>query len=136
MNLRNLFRVSAVVFLFSGLLWLVAPEASVASNGVELDPYSVYFLRLIGGYNTALAVLAFMVSGMVYSPARRAVAISFFVLQVISVIVNLMAVFGGIVSGAWGWIGVAFNLVFIVAFGYFIFLRPEESMTPELQPES
>jgi hypothetical protein len=47
--------------------------------------------------------------------------------------VNLLAVLGGVVPGGTGWFGVALNILFGLAFGYFRFLRPEASMTAELQ---
>lgn len=133
MNLRNLFRVSAALFAITGLVWLLAPSAMPTSLGVELDPYGEYYLRLLGGFNISLAVLAFLVSGLESSPARQAVATTLMLQQLLSGIVNLLAVLGGVVPGAGGWFGVAFNLVFAVAFGYFRFLRPEPSLTPGLQ---
>lgn len=133
MNLRNLFRVSAVLFAITGLVWLLSPGAMPASFGVEIDPYGEYYLQLIGGFNISLAVLAFLVSGMESSPARQAVVTTIIVQQLLSLIVNLLAVLGGVLPGASGWFSVALNLVFVLAFGYFRFLRPRPSPTPGLQ---
>ena len=133
MNLRNLFRVSGILVLITGLIWLVAPKATGASYGIDLDPYAAYYLQLIGTFNIALAILFFLVSGLAPSPARRAVVTFFFVQQVLSLFVNLIATLGGVIPGSTGWVGVAFNLVFALAFGYFRFIRPEPNVTPGLQ---
>lgn len=133
MNLRNLFRVSGILVLITGLMWLVAPKATGASYGIDLDPYAAYYLQLIGTFNIALAILFFLVSGLAHSPVRQAVVTFFFVQQVLSLFVNLIATLGGVLSGSAGWFGVVLNLVFALAFGYFRFIRPEASLTPELQ---
>ena len=133
MNLRNLFRISSVLFLLVGLVWLVAPKAMPASYGLDIDSYTAYFLQQLGAINVATAVLCFLVSGMAHSPARQAVVTFFVVEQVLSGIVSLLAVLGGARSSPAGWISVAFNLVFALAFGYFRFVRPEPYAAPELQ---
>jgi hypothetical protein len=55
------------------------------------------------------------------------------VFQLASLIVNLLAVLGGVVPGGAGWIGVALNLVIALAFAYFRFIRTEATVTPGLQ---
>jgi len=122
MNLRNLFRVAAVISILSGLGYLFAPQAA---SVVDLDPYGLYFLQLIGASNIAIAVLLFLVSGMESSPARQAVVTAMIVHQSVSGIVNLVAVLGGSISSGVGWIGAVLNFMFALAFGYFRFIRPE-----------
>ena len=61
MNLRNLFRVVAVIGILSGLGYLFAPQAA---SVMDLDPYGLYFLQQIGASNIAIALLLFLVSGM------------------------------------------------------------------------
>jgi hypothetical protein len=131
MNLRNLFRVVAVIAILSGLGFLFAPQAA---SVVDLDPYGLYFVQQIGASNIAIAVLLFLVSGMESSPARRAVVTTIMLQQLLSGIVNLLAVLGSVIPGASGWFTAALNLVFVLAFGYFRFLRPEPSLTQGLQP--
>jgi hypothetical protein len=48
-------------------------------------------------------------------------------------VVNLLAVLGGVIPGGTGWFVLALNIVFILAFSYFCFLRPEATAEPELQ---
>lgn len=132
MNLRNLFRVIAVLLILGGLAWLVAPQAATSSG--DLDPYGLYVVQQLGASTVALAVLFFLVSGMAHSPARQAAVTTVILHQLVSGIVNLLAVLGGAVPGGLGWFGVGFNLVFVLAFGYFRFIRTEASMTPGVQP--
>lgn len=56
-----------------------------------------------------------------------------FLQQLLSGIVSLLAVLGGNIPSGAGWFAVVFNLVFVLAFGYFRFTRPEEVVKPELQ---
>lgn len=131
MILRILFLVLAVILILGGLAWLVAPQAGTTSG--DLDSYGLFVTQQLGASTVALAVLFFLVSGMEYSPARRAGVITVILHQLLSGIVNLIAVLGGIVPSGAGWFGVGFNLVFVLAFGYFGFIRSEASVTPELQ---
>ena len=133
MNLRNLFRVSAAFFGLFGLVWLVAPKAMPASYGLDIDTYAAYLLQQLGAINVASAVLCFLVSGLAHSPARRAVVTFFLVEQVLAGTVSLVAVLGGALPTPSGWIAVALNLLFALAFGYFRFIRAESYATPELQ---
>jgi len=122
MNLRNLFRVTAVISILSGLGYLFAPQTA---SVVDLDPYGLYFLQLLGAGNIAIAVLLFLVSGMAGSPARQAVVTFVIVHQLVSGIVNLIAVLGGVIPGSAGWISAVLNFMFVLAFAYFRFIRPE-----------
>jgi len=131
MNLRNLFRVIAVLLIFGGLAWLVAPQAGTTVE--NLDSYGLYIVQQLGASTVALAILFFLVSGMAHSPARQAVVTTVILHQLLSGIVNLLAVLGGAIPGGLGWFGVVFNLVFVLAFGYFRFIRSEATVKPGLQ---
>lgn len=133
MNLRNLFRVGAVLLLITGLLWLLAPKATQDSLGIESTPYALLLVQILGTYNISLAVLAFLVSGMAPSPARQAVVTFFILWPLLSGIMNIVAVIGGVVPGASVLPGTGLNFLFALAFAYFRFIRPEEAMTPGLQ---
>ena len=122
MNLRNLFRVVAVIGILSGLGYIFAPQAT---SVVDLDPFGLYAIQQIGASNVAIAVLLFLVSGMESLPARQAGATTVIVMQLASGIVHLLAVLGGVIPSGAGWFGVVFSLVFVLAFGYFRFIRPE-----------
>ena len=124
MNLRNLFRVGAVISILSGLGYLFAPQAA---SVVDLDPYGLYFLQQIGASNLAIAVLLLLVSGMESSPARQAVVTAMIVLGFVEGILNLVAVLGGSIPSGAGWIGAVLNFMIALAFGYFRFIRPETS---------
>ena len=124
MNLRNLFRVGAVISILSGLGYLFAPQAA---SVVDLDPYGLYFLQQIGASNIAIAVLLFLVSGMESSPARQAVVTAMIVQGFLEGILNLVAVLGGSIPSGAGWIGAVLNFMIALAFGYFRFIRPETS---------
>ena len=122
MNLRNLLRVSAVLLMLAALGFLFAPQAT---STMDLDPYGLYAVQQIGASNLAIAVLLFLVSGMESLPARQAGATTVIVMQLASGIVHLLAVLGGVIPSGAGWFGVVFSLVFVLAFGYFRFIRPE-----------
>lgn len=131
MILRILFLVLAVLLILGGLAYLVAPQAATTSG--DLDPFGLYVVQHLGANLVAIAVLLFLVSGMAHSPARQAVVITVILHQLLAGIVHLVAVLGGVIPGGLGWFGIGFSLVFVLAFGYFGFIRPKASMTPELQ---
>ena len=122
MNLRNLTRVSAVILMLAALGFLFAPQAT---SIVDLDPYGLYAVQQLGASNLAIAVLLFLVSGMESLPALQAGATTVIVMQLASGIVHLLAVLGGVIPSGAGWFGVVFSLVFVLAFSYFRFIRPE-----------
>ena len=124
MNLRNLIRVSAVILMLAALAFLFVPQAATYA---DLDPFGLYAIQQIGASNLAIAVLLFLVSGMESLPARQAGATTVIVMQLASGIVHLLAVLGGVIPSGAGWFGVVFSLVFVLAFGYFRFVRPEEA---------
>lgn len=136
MNARNLFRVTAGLLMLIGLFGLLAPKATVAPYEPNLNPYTLYSVQILGTYNIALAVLAFLASRMAPSAERQAVMTTLIVQQALSLVVNLLAVLGGVIPGGAGWIVLALNLVFILAFSYFRFVRPEAAPVPELQTGS
>jgi len=133
MNLRNLFRVSAVLTLITGLQTLLAPQATPDALGLETTPYALFVVQLLGTYNISLAVLAFLVSGMAHSPARQAIVTAFILQQLLAGIINVVAVIGGVVPGTGGLPVAGLNFLFALAFAYFRFIRPEKAMTPGLQ---
>jgi len=122
MNLRNLLRVSAVILMLAALAFLFVPQAATYA---DLDPFGLYAIQQIGASNLAIAVLLFLVSGMESLPARQAGATTVIVMQLASGIVHLLAVLGGVIPSGAGWFAVVFSLVFVLAFGYFRFIRPE-----------
>ena len=124
MNLRNLFRVLAVILFLSGLGFLFAPQAATAA---DLSSFGLYAAQQLGAFNLAFGILLFLVSGMAPSPARQAVVSAVIVNQLVTGIVNLVAVLGGIIPDGLGWFGVGLSIVLVLAFGYFRFVRPEEA---------
>ena len=132
MNLRNLFRLVAVMHMIVGLTWLLAPKAMPAAYGLDIDSYTAFLYQQLGAINIAMAVLFFLVSGVAPSPARQAVVTFVVVLQTLSAIAYIPALLNGALPGT-GWFGFALSLVMALAFGYFRFIRPEESVTPGLQ---
>jgi len=124
MNLRNLFRVLGVILTLTGLGALFAPQAYTAA---DLSSFGLYTAQQLGASNVAIGVLLFLVSGMESSSARQAVVTAVIVMQLVAGIVHLLAVLGGSIPSGAGWFGVVFSLVFVLAFGYFRFVRPEEA---------
>lgn len=130
MNLRNLFRVYAAIVILSGLGFLFMPQAATAE---DLSSFGLYTAQQLGAINLAFGILLFLVSGMAPSSARQAALTAAIVHQLVTGIVHITAVLGGVVPSGAGWFGVGFSLVFVLAFGYFGFIRPEPNVTQELQ---
>lgn len=125
MNLKNLFRVSGLLLMISGIMWMVSPASAPSSLGMEIDATGAYYIQQLGATTVGIALLMLLVSGMAPTPARQAVATAVVVFQASSAILNLLAVLGGTIPTGSGWFGVILNLVFALAFAYFRFIRPE-----------
>ncbi|MEJ2710989.1 MAG: hypothetical protein P8074_25495 [Anaerolineales bacterium] len=130
MNLRNLFRVYAAIVILSGLGFLFVPQAATVA---DLSSFGLYTAQQLGAINLAFGILLLLVSGMAPSPARQAAVTAAIVHQLVTGIVHLVAVLGGVIPGGAGWFGVGFSLVFVLAFGYFGFIRQEGIVKPEFQ---
>ena len=132
MKLRNLFIVNTLVALIFAAGLLLAPKTMLTlfglSVGTTVRNNAVISLvaQLLGAALVVPGLLSWFASSMQDTGARRSVAISLLVFDVIGFGVSFFVGMVPKVMSAAGWSIVVLFLFFTVAFAYFLFMRPSE----------
>ncbi len=116
--------VKAAVETFFGIGYVLVPVPVVSMFGGSLSPGGATFVQLCGAVFLASAIILWRSRNeSPSSPFIRSIVIA----TVVSNAIGLYATLSAVLSGAWnalGWIGVVFNLAFVLAFGYFLLKKP------------
>ncbi|HET6845678.1 MAG TPA: hypothetical protein VFH29_02530 [Anaerolineales bacterium] len=114
----------ALVEAFFGIGFVLAPGLVGAMFGLRLDAGAAVIARLCGAvFISSSIVLLLARNESPHNPILRALVIGAAVSNGIGFIATLMASISG-VWNALGWMPVALNLAFTLAFGYFLFKQP------------
>jgi hypothetical protein len=132
LKLRSLFIVHAIVMLVFAAGLLLAPRTILGLFGLTVGT-SVNFnasmnlvAQLLGASLIVLGLLSWFAGGMEEVGARRSVAISFLVFNVLGFGVSFFVGMLPKVMAAGGWILVVLFLLFAVGFAYFLFMRSSD----------
>ncbi len=132
MKLRNLFMVSAVVALIFAAGLLLAPKTMLnlfgLSVGATVRNNAILNLvaQLLGAALIAPGLLSWFAGSMQDTGARRSVAVSLLVFDIVGFGVSFFVGMLPKVMSAPGWAIVALFLFFTLGFAYFLFMRPSE----------
>ena len=132
MKLRNLFIVSAAVALVFAAGLLLAPKTMLTifglSVGATVRSNAVINLvaQLLGAALVVPGLLSWFAGGMQDVGARRSVAVSLLIFEVIGFGVSFFVGMLPKVMAPAGWAIVALFLLFTLGFAYFLFMRPSE----------
>jgi hypothetical protein len=131
MKLRYVFVLNAIVSLIFAVGFLLAPKTmlglfhlSVGST-VSFNASMNFVTQLLGAALIAHGLLSWFASGMAEANARRAVAISLFVFEVVGFALSLLGMLSKIMSVT-GWILVGLFLLFALGYAYFLFMKQSE----------
>ena len=131
MKLRYLFVPNTIVALAFAAGLLLAPKTilglfgvSVGSN-VSFNASLNFVAQLLGAALTLPGLLSWFAIGMTEASARRSVAVSLFVFQVIGFAVSLLAMLSKVMTIA-GWAIVGLFLIFALGYAYFLFINQSE----------
>lgn len=134
MTLTNVFRLHAVLAALYAVGLVLAPQTIIGLLAPDtLSPAATDITRLFGAALVLIAFLAWGASGLADRAARRLIAAGLLVYTSLGLIVTLL----GQLAGRWGplgWSSVVSYLIFVVAYGYFLFLRPAE--VPSASPST
>jgi hypothetical protein len=119
MMLRAYFSIFAVLSVFFGIGFVLAPGQVLANYGVETTPALSLMSRLFGGTLFAMAVILWSAKDFRDQAAVRAILIGVCVSDVVNLIVNLRGVTTGTIN-ALGWSSVLIYLCGAVGAGYFL----------------
>ena len=126
MTLRTFMTISAIIAVPSGLVYMIAPTMLFGSSGFTLDAHGVMLARMYGVQVFGIGLLAAFVRSMEASPARRLVVRVFCAIDVLNLGMALLTVVGGYKDRS-GWLDVAGFTFFAAGYGYFGFLKKEQS---------
>jgi hypothetical protein len=131
MKLRYLFILNTIVALIFAAGLLLAPKTMLGLFGISVGTTvgfnaSLNFVaQLLGAALTLPGLLSWFAAGMTDASARRSVAISLFVFQVIGSAVSLLGMLSKVMSIT-GWSIVGLFLVFALGYAYFLFMRQSD----------
>lgn len=128
MKLRYLFVLNTIVALIFAAGLLLAPKTMLGLFGISVGTTvgfnaSLNFVaQLLGAALTLPGLLSWFAAGMTDASARRSVAVSLFVFQVIGFAVSLLGMLSRVMSIT-GWSIVGLFLVFALGYAYFLFMQ-------------
>jgi F0F1-type ATP synthase assembly protein I len=133
LTFKNLLTVNSVVAVVYGLLFVLIPEDAVDLYDVSLDPtgalpIGVYMTQLFGASLISTGIFMWFIRDLSPSDMRRGITAAFFIGDVLGVIITLiMQLDDDVDANALGWSNVLVYLLLGLGYGYFLFMKPDES---------
>ena len=126
MKLTTLMIIKAIVCLGFGILLVAIPGPLMSLFGVTLQDGGVLMARLYGASLLGNLMLTWFSKNDPGSQALRAAILGLFVYDAVGLVVAVIATLSGVMN-LLGWSIVAIYLFFTVGFGYFQFVKPNQS---------
>jgi hypothetical protein len=125
MNLTNLFRLHAILAAIYGFGLLLAPQSIVSLlSPLPLNPVGTDIARLFGAALILVMFIAWGGSHLTHWPSRRMVARGLLVYTTLGAIISIWGQLAG-TWGALGWSTIVSYLIFVLGYGYFLFVKPD-----------
>jgi hypothetical protein len=125
MNLTNLFRLHAVLAALYALGLVLVPRVIIGLLADEpLGNVGTDVTRLFGAALVLVTLLSWGASRISDTRARRLIATGLLVYTTLGGIIALL----GQLAGTWGvlgWSSIVTYLIFVIGYGYFLFVKPE-----------
>ena len=124
MTLTNLFRLHAALAAMYAIGLVLVPKVIVGLLSDEpLGSVGADVTRLFGAALVLITLITWAASRMSDTTGRRAIALSLFVYATLGAIITLLGQFAG-TWGALGWSNMVSYLIFVIGYGYFLFVKP------------
>ncbi|MCP5094261.1 MAG: hypothetical protein GY943_01780 [Chloroflexi bacterium] len=125
MTLTNLFRLHAILAVIYAIGLVLIPKSIIGLlSDAPLGTVGTDVTRLFGAALVMISLIAWAASRMNGAEGRRAIALSLFVYTTLGTIITLLGQFAG-TWGPLGWSNIVSYLIFVVGYGYFLFVKPE-----------
>ena len=125
MNLTNLFRLHAVLAALYALGLVLMPRVIIGLLADEpLGNVGTDVTRLFGAALVLVTLLSWGASRISDTRARRLIATGLLVYTTLGGVIALL----GQLVGTWGilgWSSIVTYLIFVIGYGYFLFVKPE-----------
>ena len=106
----------------NGAAALLVPNAFMSPFGVETDLGGILGLRYFGDSTLGLAVILWLARNLVDWDALRSVHVGGFVTFALALVVGASATISGVIN-ALGWVNAAIDVVIVIGFAHFLFLK-------------
>lgn len=126
-GLRIYLTVNAVVAALSGLAFLFFPQALTASQVDVIPAGGLIFVRTVGVMILSIAVLDWYARDLKDMKMMRGVLLTNFLLHAMSVGIDLMAIYQGIINDPSEWYNITFRSLFALGFLYFLLIKPAKA---------
>lgn len=128
MKLKTLLIVNAIVTLVMGIGSLLVPDWFISMFGATLEPAGALMMRYGGAWLIGLGLLAWSVRNIQDAEARHGMVEAFLITYVLGLIVALVGQLSAVLN-ALGWVPVAINLLLVLGYAYFLFVKTDEFQT-------
>jgi hypothetical protein len=122
MKLSFVLLASAIVYFIRGLGLIFAPAELFAAYGVQTDATGVWTAQFLGGVLIGFGLVNYLSRTSTASSTLSAILVGNFVTEFISFIFAAEGAATHLFSVI-GWVPAGQHLVFMVAFGYYVFYR-------------
>jgi hypothetical protein len=124
MNLTNLFRLHAILAGLYAVGLILAPQFIIGLlSPLPLNAVGTDISRLFGAALVLVTLITWRASRLTDRPARRMIAGGLLVYSTLGGIITAWGQFAGTWS-ALGWSSIISYLIFILGYGYFLFVKP------------
>jgi hypothetical protein len=124
MTLTNLFRLHAILAGLYALGLVVVPQTIIGVLSPNpLTPLGIDITRLFGAALVLVTLIAWGASRLTDPVPRRLIAGGLLVYTALGLVITLL----GQLAGRWGplgWSSIVTYLIFVVGYGYFLFIKP------------
>lgn len=123
MKSNTFLTIAAIVALFFGLAFALAPVQTMSMYGVSLDASGQYLARYLGSAFIGVSCITFLArKADPKEKALRAVLLGGFILCITGFVIALFDKFYGI-ANAMVWSTVFLYLLLAIGFGYYVFKK-------------
>ena len=124
MNLTNLFRLHAILAALYAVGLILAPQFIIGLlSPLPLNAVGTDISRLFGAALVLVTLVTWGASRLTDRTARRIIAGGLLVYSILGGIITALGQF----AGKWralGWSSIISYLIFILGYGYFLFIKP------------
>ena len=124
-KIGTLLLVNGILTAFYAVLLLLFPEKFFEMRGMPHDAYAIFIARLMGPSQVGYAILSILAARSNNRATMRLVALISFITWTLG---GLILLLGKVTleMNASVWMDIVFAAVFSLAFGYHVFLKPQE----------
>ena len=123
-NVSFWLKVNTIVLGLFGLGFLIAPSALGSSYAGGVNATTELALRYVGAAFLVLGIVSWFAAGAGGSSLQRWIVRAFALYAALGLVLDFTGMSSGVMTSM-GYLNVAIDVIFLVAFGYFGFMRSE-----------